>query len=46
MSRLFTNTLAAFAAVVLAAGSMAAIVDVPPASAQAPAAAMPLTELA
>ncbi|MEE4200977.1 hypothetical protein [Erythrobacter sp.] len=46
MSRHFTNTLAALAAVILATSSMAAIVDVPPASEQAPAAAMPLPELA
>ncbi len=46
MSQNFTNSLAAFAAVILAITSIGAIVSVPPASAQTPSSPITMTELA
>ncbi len=46
MSQNFTNSLAAFAAVILAITSIGTIVTVPPASAQATNSPITMTELA
>ncbi len=46
MTRFATNSLAAFAAVILALTSISTIVTVPPAQAQAPVATAMMTELA
>lgn len=46
MSRIFTNSLAAVAAVVLAATSIGSIVTVPPANAQAAPSVITTAELA